>query len=128
MLKKKVCLLIILSLGSQYIGRHLPYSSIASALLISESEVEKWLIDGMYSDIHSWSSLIFILVTRTRLFAGKLSQSTKSVFVIRSTLCTFRSENWKALENRLVMWQEGLSRVLEVVTLARRGGHAALSQ
>lgn len=46
-LDKKLRLLILTSLGYQYIGRNLSYSKIASVLHIDQSQVERWLIDGM---------------------------------------------------------------------------------
>ena len=47
-LAKKMRLLVLTSLGSQYIGRDLPYYAIASVLQVKEEHVEKWLIDGSY--------------------------------------------------------------------------------
>lgn len=59
---------------------------------------------------------------RAGLLSGKLSQTMQTVHVIRSTPCTFTSEHWSVLEQRLVMWQEGLSKVLDVLASARHGG------
>lgn len=40
--------LSLAALGFQNIGQDLPYSKIASELQVDESEVEKWVIDGIY--------------------------------------------------------------------------------
>ncbi|KAF7981704.1 hypothetical protein HWV62_32280 [Athelia sp. TMB] len=102
-LERKIRLLTLASLGFHHIGQDLPYATIASALQIDESDVEKWAID----------------VIRVGLLSGKLSQNTQTLHVIRSAARTFEHDQWQALEKRLVAWKAGLAAVLEVVTTAR---------
>ena len=59
-------------------------------------------------------------VIRAGLVWGKLSQTTQSLQVIRSTSRTFEREQWQALEKRLVAWKSGLENVLNVVASAKR--------
>ena len=67
------------------------------------------------------------IVIRAGLVWGKLSQTTQSLQVIRSTSRTFEREQWQALEKRLVAWKAGLSSVLSVVASAKRqSGQAAV--
>jgi translation initiation factor 3 subunit M len=47
-LERKIRLLTLASLGFKNIGQDLPYATIASALQVDPSEVEKWAIDGRY--------------------------------------------------------------------------------
>lgn len=66
------------------------------------------------------------LVIRTGLLSGKLSQTTQTLYVTRSTARSFEREQWQALEQRLSSWKAGLSSVLEVVASAKRqGGHTS---
>lgn len=48
-LVRKIRLLTLASLGFRNIGKDVPYATLASALQIDQSEVEKWVIDGMIS-------------------------------------------------------------------------------
>ncbi|KAL4076335.1 hypothetical protein V8B97DRAFT_2028101 [Scleroderma yunnanense] len=105
-LERKVRLLAFSSLAFDYIGRDLPYSQIASTLQIDPSEVEKWSID----------------VVRAGLVSGKLSQTTQSLRVSRSSARKFEREQWEALEKRLLTWKAGLASVIEVVANAQRRG------
>jgi len=121
-LERKIKLLTLASLAFKYIGQNLPYTEIAEALKIDNSEVEKWVIDGklrffppLYSDIHGCLAVI-----RAGLVWGKLSQTTQSLQVIRSTSRTFEREQWQALEKRLVAWKSGLENVLNVVVSAKK--------
>lgn len=61
-----------------------------------------------------------LAVIRAGLVWGKLSQTTQSLQVIRSTSRTFEREQWQALEKRLVAWKSGLENVLNVVASAKR--------
>jgi len=108
-LERKIKLLTLSSLAFKYIGQNLPYSEIAEALKIDISEVERWAID----------------VIRAGLIWGKLSQTTQSLQVIRSTSRTFEREQWQALEKRLVAWKSGLENVLTVVASAKRHSNQA---
>jgi translation initiation factor 3 subunit M len=66
-----------------------------------------------------------LLVIRTGLLLGKLSQTTQSLHVYRSSARTFEREQWEALEKRLVAWKAGLASVLEVVTSAQKRGNGS---
>ncbi|KAF8165632.1 hypothetical protein B0H34DRAFT_671432 [Crassisporium funariophilum] len=111
-LERKIRLLTLASLAFKYVGQNLPYSKIAEALQVDPSEVEKWAID--------------VTVIRAGLVWGKLSQTTQSLHITRSTSRTFEREQWQALEKRLVSWKAGLSGILDVVTSAKRqGGQSA---
>ncbi|KAF5333713.1 hypothetical protein D9611_002702 [Ephemerocybe angulata] len=109
-LQRKIRLLTLASLASQYVGQHLPYAKIAEALQLSDvADVEKWVID----------------VIRASLVWGKLSQNTQSLLVTRATARSFEREQWEVLEKRLLAWKAGLAGVLEVVANAKRmAGHA----
>ncbi|KAJ7368777.1 hypothetical protein DFH08DRAFT_762833 [Mycena albidolilacea] len=105
-LVRKIRLLTLASLGFKNIGHDLPYTKVAEALQVEPSEVEKWVID----------------VIRAGLLSGKLSQTSQSLHITRSTARTFEREQWEALEKRLVAWKAGLAGVLEVVAAARKQG------
>lgn len=123
-LERKIKLLTLSSLAFKHIGQNLPYSEIAEALKIDTSEVEKWAIDGkLYFFLplfryHLYSQLLAVI--RAGLIWGKLSQTTQSLQVIRSTSRTFEREQWQALEKRLVAWKSGLENVLNVVASAKK--------
>ncbi|KAK0461800.1 uncharacterized protein EV420DRAFT_129738 [Desarmillaria tabescens] len=103
-LERKIRLLTLASLGFQKVGQNVPYSKIAETLQVDVSEVEKWVID----------------VIRAGLLSGKLSQTTQSLHIMRSTARTFEREQWEVLEKRMLAWKAGLAGVLEVVASARR--------
>jgi translation initiation factor 3 subunit M len=69
-------------------------------------------------------------VIRAGLLSGKLSQTTQTLHITRSTARTFEREEWEVLEKRLVAWKAGLTGVMEVVASARRqgSGHAPTTQ
>ncbi|KAF9226872.1 hypothetical protein BS17DRAFT_728784 [Gyrodon lividus] len=109
-LERKIRLLSFSSLGFDYIGHDLPYSTIASTLQIDSSEVDKWTID----------------VIRAGLLSGKLSQATQNLHVYGSSARKFEREQWEALEKRLLAWKAGLASVIEIVASAqKRGGGVA---
>jgi translation initiation factor 3 subunit M len=66
------------------------------------------------------SILTIIQVIRAGLLSGKLSQTTQTLHVTRSTARTFEREQWEALEKRLSAWKVGLASVLDVVVTARK--------
>lgn len=45
-LERKIRLLTLASLGFQNIGKDVSYATLASALQVDQSEVERWVIDG----------------------------------------------------------------------------------
>ncbi len=63
-------------------------------------------------------------VIRAGLLWGKLSQTTQSLYVIRSSVRAFEKEQWEVLEKRVLAWKTGLQSVLDVVNSAKRmAGH-----
>jgi len=106
-LERKIRLLTLASLGFQNIGRDVSYATLASTLKVDQSEVERWVID----------------VIRAGLVSGKLSQSSRVFHITRSTSRAFEQDQWVALEQRLVAWQNGLTAVLAVVNSAREKGN-----
>jgi len=123
-MERKIRLLTLASLGFQNIGKDVPYATLASALQVDQSEVEKWVIDGMsfpftLAPIPPTSCLVI----RAGLVSGKLSQSSRVFHITRSTSRVFERDQWAALEQRLVAWQTGLATVLAVVTSAREKGN-----
>ncbi|KAF9782189.1 hypothetical protein BJ322DRAFT_1111072 [Thelephora terrestris] len=109
-LERKIRLLTLASLGFQNIGKDVPYATLASALQVDQSEIERWVID----------------VIRAGLVSGKLSQSSRVFHITRSTSRALERDQWVALEQRLVAWQAGLASVLAVVTSAREKGSERL--
>jgi len=105
-LERKIRLLTLASLAFKHIGQNLSYSKVAEALQVDPSEVEKWVID----------------VIRAGLVWGKLSQTTQSLHISRSTSRSFEREQWLVLEKRLVAWKSGLAGILDVVASAKRQG------
>ncbi|KAJ3925426.1 MAG: PCI domain-containing protein [Lentinula lateritia] len=91
-------------IGFQNIAINLPYSKIAETIQVDASEVEKWVID----------------VIRTGLMSGKLSQTTQTLYITRSAVCSFELEQWQVLEQRLVSWKSKLRGVTKVVASAKR--------
>ncbi|EKM79917.1 hypothetical protein AGABI1DRAFT_99540 [Agaricus bisporus var. burnettii JB137-S8] len=106
-LENKIRLIVLATLGFNNIGQNLSYAKIAEALRVDSSKVEKWVID----------------VIRAGLLSGKLSQTTQSLYVVRSSVRTFEKEEWETLEKRILAWKSGLSGVLEVVNNAKRMAH-----
>ncbi|KAK2466003.1 hypothetical protein APHAL10511_001644 [Amanita phalloides] len=105
-LGRKIRLLSLATLGFKYIGQDLPYSRIADTLQIDVSRVESWIID----------------VIRAGLLWGKMSQTTQSLHVVRSTARVFEKEQWEILEKRVLAWRTSLASVMEVVANAKRQG------
>ncbi|KAJ7591436.1 PCI domain-containing protein [Mycena floridula] len=110
-LERKIRLLTLASLGFKNIGQNLPYSKVAEALQVDLAEVEIWIID----------------VIRTGLVSGKMSQTTQSLHIARSTARLFEREQWEALEKRITAWQTGLNDVLRVLADAKKQGGAITS-
>lgn len=107
-LTRKIRLLTLASLastGTTAQTRSLPYSSIASGLQIPEDEVEMWVID----------------VIRAGLVEGKLSQSTRTFLIHRSTYRVFGETQWREVAGRLDMWRNSLIGVLGVIRQEKEG-------
>lgn len=129
-LERKIRLLTLASLGFQNIGKDVPYETLASTLQVDESEVERWVIDGVFPPF-TFSSVPPTppLVIRAGLVSGKLSQPSRVFHITRSTSRVFERDQWAALEQRLVAWQTGLASVLAVVTSAReKGGERVIGE
>lgn len=84
--------------------RSLPYATIAKALAIESTEVEKWVID----------------VIRAGLVEGKLSQSSQTFLVHRATYRVFGEQQWREVAARLDMWKGSLEGVLRVLAEQKR--------
>lgn len=101
-LTRKIRLLTLASLassGTTAQTRSLPYSSIAQGLQVPADEVEMWVID----------------VIRAGLVEGKLSQSSQTFLIHRSTYRVFGESQWREVAGRLDMWRNSLIGVLAVV-------------
>lgn len=124
-LERKIRLLTLASIAFKNVGQDLPYAEIASALQVDPSEVEKWAIDGeifplpIHKRTLTANNPLYFTVIRAGLVSGKLSQTTQTLHITRSTARVFEREQWEALEKRLVAWKAGLGSVLEVVATAR---------
>lgn len=137
-LDRKIRLLSLATLGFQNVGRDLSYVTVASTVQIQESEVERWVIDGklrfqppvlIYSLPENLSLSLFLnnIAIRAGLITAKISQTTRTLNVIRATPRAFEREQWEALEKRLVAWKTGLTGILDVVAAAKKksGGPVA---
>ncbi|KAL1994626.1 hypothetical protein VTN49DRAFT_2096 [Thermomyces lanuginosus] len=102
-LQTKMRLLTLASLASSSPSRSLPYATIASALRIPESDVEKWVIDTI----------------RAGLVEGKLSQLKSEFLVHRATYRVFGERQWTEVQGRLMVWRRSLERVLNVIRTER---------
>ncbi|KAG1794555.1 uncharacterized protein HD556DRAFT_1474598 [Suillus plorans] len=89
-LERKIRLLSFASLGFARVGHDLPYSEVASILQIELSEV------GDRCNVR--------IVICTALLSGKLSQTTQSLHIYHSSMCTFKRKQWEALVKRLEGW------------------------
>jgi translation initiation factor 3 subunit M len=117
--ERKIRLLSLSSLAFDNVGGDLAYSKIASVLETDVSEVERWVIDGMFVLVPSIALMpIFFPVIRAGLVSGKLSQTTQTLHISRATARTFEHAQWEALEKRLLAWKTGLAAVLDVVASA----------
>lgn len=120
-LRRKMRLLVFASIGFQRIGQKLSYSEIAKALQIQISEVERYTVDGKFICLVKVTielELIPLSVIRADLLSGRLSQDSKTLHVIRACPRGFGAEQWKALEQRLMVWKAGLSGIQTVLTSA----------
>ncbi|PTU19169.1 hypothetical protein P175DRAFT_0461603 [Aspergillus ochraceoroseus IBT 24754] len=84
-------------------ARSLSYATIASALRVPASDVEKWVIDTI----------------RAGLVEGKLSQLRSEFLVHRATYRVFGEKQWAEVQGRLMVWRRSLERVLGVVRSER---------
>ncbi|KAJ5242456.1 Eukaryotic translation initiation factor [Penicillium citrinum] len=113
----KMRLLTLTSLASSTPSRSLPYAAIASALRVSASDVEMWVIDTI----------------RAGLVEGKLSQLRSEFLVHRATYRVFGEKQWAEVQGRLMVWRRSLEGVLSVIRsererFVREGIQAAADQ
>jgi len=100
LLERKMRLLTLASLAaSAGQSRALPYAQIAKALRVPAEDVEMWVID----------------VIRAGLVEGKLSQSSQTFLIHRSTYRVFGENQWREVASRLDMWRSSLTGVLAVI-------------
>ncbi|KAH8698276.1 PCI domain protein [Talaromyces proteolyticus] len=102
-LQTKMRLLTLASLASSTPSRSLPYATIASALRIADTDVEKWVIDTI----------------RAGLVEGKLSQLRSEFLVHRATYRVFGEKQWAEVQGRLFVWRRSLEGVLDVIRSER---------
>jgi translation initiation factor 3 subunit M len=102
-LQTKMRLLTLASVASSTTSRSLPYASIASALRVPDSDVEKWVIDTI----------------RAGLVEGKLSQLRSEFLVHRATYRVFGEKQWAEVQGRLMVWRRSLEGVLSVIRTER---------
>lgn len=102
-LQTKMRLLTLASLASSTPSRSLPYATIASALGVADTEVEKWVIDTI----------------RAGLVEGKLSQLRSEFLVHRATYRVFGEKQWAEVQGRLFVWRRSLEGVLSVIRTER---------
>ncbi|PYH87339.1 PCI domain protein [Aspergillus ellipticus CBS 707.79] len=102
-LQNKLRLLTLASLAASTPSRSLPYASIATALRVPATDVEKWVIDTI----------------RAGLVEGKLSQLRSEFLVHRATYRVFGEKQWAEVQGRLMVWRRSLERVLGVVRSER---------
>lgn len=102
-LQNKMRLLTLTSLAASTPSRSLPYTAIASALWIPETDVERWVIDTI----------------RAGLVEGKLSQLRSEFLVHRATYRVFGEKQWAEVQGRLMVWRRSLEGVLTVIRTER---------
>ena len=61
-----------------------------------------------------------LLVLRTGLVVGKLSQTNKTFHIIRASARAFEKAQWEALEKKLVAWKTGLAGVRDVILATKK--------
>ncbi|KAF8307631.1 hypothetical protein DL93DRAFT_2087891 [Clavulina sp. PMI_390] len=106
-LDRKIRFMALTTLASKHLGEDLPYGDIATTLKLKDSAVEAWVIDAI----------------RAKILAGRLSQSTQTFHVTRTTTSSYTPfsspAQWSALEAKLTSWRAGLVGVLDVVSAAK---------
>lgn len=89
-----------------------PYSAFATALQVSEDDVESWVIDAVTAEI----------------LEAKLDQLHNVVQVSYAMQRTFDVSNWKQLGEKLATWKENVRGMLKVIHQAREQTLAELVQ
>jgi len=111
-------LLSVAAIGTQQLGKSIPYADIAKALHIDLDEVEIWVIDGIslccpvfiylfppqMADSHITPSIIIVI--RAGLVEAKLNPVTSTLLI---TYVTIFFDNWR----------QSLSDILQVIANAK---------
>ncbi|KAI5855743.1 hypothetical protein BZA05DRAFT_349137 [Tricharina praecox] len=100
---RKIRLLTLTSLAASCPDRELPYINISRRLHVPSEEVELWVID----------------VIRAGLVEGKLSQLNQTFLIHRAESRTFGMSEWEQVADRLDVWKDSLSSILQVVRAAK---------
>lgn len=105
--QNKMRLLTFASLGID--SPDLTYEMIATALQISEDEVEDWVIRAISSG----------------LVDAKINQLKSSVAIYRSTQRMFTREEWQPLSERINIWKQNIGDLLTSLQETRRESERA---
>ncbi|BFZ57813.1 hypothetical protein PYCC9005_004867 [Savitreella phatthalungensis] len=98
-LARKLRLLTVATISAQQDSRRLRYSTVAEALEVEESDVERWLIGAIQAG----------------LVEGKLSQPSQTFVVHRALQRDFDVAQWDEIEAKIQSLRESLAGVLAVV-------------
>lgn len=99
--EEKMRLLTFASLGIE--SQDLTYEMIATALQVSEDDVEHWVIRAISSG----------------LVDAKINQLKSSVAIYRSTQRMFTREEWQPLSERINIWKENIGDLLTALRETR---------
>lgn len=108
--EEKMRLLTFASLGIE--SQDLTYEMIASALHISEEDVEHWVIRAISSG----------------LVDAKINQLKSSVAIYRSTQRMFTREEWQPLSERINIWKENIGDLLTALQETRSASTSAVAE
>jgi translation initiation factor 3 subunit M len=106
---RKIRMLSICTVGEG--NQEVPYSAIAAALGMDESEVERWVIKCISA----------------KLVDAKMDQLNRKVIFTRVSQRLFTREQWQGLKDKLESWKTNVKSLLQVVVKAREE-HAMLDR
>jgi translation initiation factor 3 subunit M len=106
---RKIRMLSVCSVGEG--NQEVPYSTIATALGMDESEVERWVIKCISA----------------KLIDAKMDQLNRKVIFTRVSQRLFTREQWQGLKEKLEAWKTNVKGLLQVVAKARQE-HAMLDR
>merc|ERR1712072_1056004 len=106
---RKIRMLSVCSVGEG--NQEVPYSTIATALGMDESEVERWVIKCISA----------------KLIDAKMDQLNRKVIFTRVSQRLFTREQWQGLKEKLEAWKTNVKGLLQVVATARQE-HAMLDR
>ncbi|KAK8809757.1 hypothetical protein WA158_000700 [Blastocystis sp. Blastoise] len=75
------------------------FKDIATALQISENEVERWIIAAY----------------KQKLVEGKINQVNKTFTITRTTCLEFTSDDWNALQNKIRSWKNTIQNAIHSI-------------